>query len=262
MFLSNRFFFLVLCFAVAPILNWNQTTSAQSIVFDNGVGGAAGIDDALQSDADPLPEFGGTVAIVSDDFSVAADTEITTVEWSGLYVVSNTPDVDEFIIRIYADNGGPTGSPIATFDVGNNANRTLSPSIFMGLLNIFDYSAEISFMASANVTYWLSIDAQSFGDPNDTWFWGSLSTTGNAHNSDDIGITWSPFGQSPTLVLFGVETTTILGDVNCDGEVNLLDVGPFVDAIANGTPGKADVNEDGVTNLLDVSVFVALLSGA
>ena len=53
----------------------------------------------------------------------------------------------------------------------------------------------------------------------------------------------------------------IKGDVNCDGVVDLLDVGPFVDVITGGGPYnvKADVNCDGVNDLLDVQPFVALL---
>ena len=54
----------------------------------------------------------------------------------------------------------------------------------------------------------------------------------------------------------------ILGDVNCDGDVNLLDVGPFVDLISTGVFSvKADINMDGAVNLLDVGPFVKLLSG-
>lgn len=42
-----------------------------------------------------------------------------------------------------------------------------------------------------------------------------------------------------------------LGDVNYDGVVNLLDVGPFINAISNGElDPKADVNEEGADNLL------------
>ena len=53
----------------------------------------------------------------------------------------------------------------------------------------------------------------------------------------------------------------ILGDVNLDGTVNLLDVDPFVDLLTIGGYRKqADVNQDGSLNLLDVSVFVDILS--
>ena len=53
----------------------------------------------------------------------------------------------------------------------------------------------------------------------------------------------------------------ILGDVNCDGAVNLADVTPFVDLITNGVfLPKADINQDGEVNLLDVGPFIDLLA--
>ena len=57
-------------------------------------------------------------------------------------------------------------------------------------------------------------------------------------------------------------TSPVLGDVNCDGLVNLLDVAPFVDLLSSGGFSEnADANEDGQVNLLDVAPFVDLLSG-
>ena len=58
------------------------------------------------------------------------------------------------------------------------------------------------------------------------------------------------------------EEDVIKGDVNMDGIVNLLDVQPFIDALASGTyVAEADTNCDGVLNLLDVEPFIALLAG-
>ncbi len=59
------------------------------------------------------------------------------------------------------------------------------------------------------------------------------------------------------------DCTFILGDVNEDGAVDLLDVGPFVDALAGGGEFlcQADINGDGAVDLLDVGPFVDLLSG-
>ena len=54
----------------------------------------------------------------------------------------------------------------------------------------------------------------------------------------------------------------LLGDVNQDGEVNLLDVGPFVALLSSGEfQAEADMNQDGSVNLLDIEMFVAALSG-
>ncbi|MEM9411724.1 MAG: hypothetical protein AAGA30_11465, partial [Planctomycetota bacterium] len=52
-----------------------------------------------------------------------------------------------------------------------------------------------------------------------------------------------------------------LGDVNCDGAVNLLDIDPFVELLnIGGYNIKADINDDGAVNLLDIEGFVELLS--
>ena len=71
----------------------------------------------------------------------------------------------------------------------------------------------------------------------------------------------SPFDAS-MIVLSDFEAGGfMLGDVNGDGSVDLLDVAPFVDAITAGTfIPAADINGDGAVDLLDVAPFVALLT--
>ena len=67
----------------------------------------------------------------------------------------------------------------------------------------------------------------------------------------------------------------ILGDLNCDGQLNSLDIDPFVLALSSGPtfedyyaaypdcdPMFADCNEDGSINSLDIDVFVDLLVGS
>ena len=63
--------------------------------------------------------------------------------------------------------------------------------------------------------------------------------------------------------ILGFEGEEVLvGDVNCDGVINLLDVAPFKDLInSGGFDPKADTNGDGSINLLDVSPFIELISG-
>ena len=68
--------------------------------------------------------------------------------------------------------------------------------------------------------------------------------------------------NGPLVMTGTLPSKVILGDVNCDGSVDLLDVGPFVDAITSGEfSQKADVNEDDEVNLLDVQPFIELLTG-
>ena len=53
----------------------------------------------------------------------------------------------------------------------------------------------------------------------------------------------------------------LLGDVNLDGSVNLLDVSPFVGLLqASQFQEEADANGDGAVNLLDVEPFIELLT--
>lgn len=51
------------------------------------------------------------------------------------------------------------------------------------------------------------------------------------------------------------------GDVNLDGNINFLDIGPFVNLLSNGTyQCEADIDENGVVDFLDINPFVDLLS--
>ena len=69
-------------------------------------------------------------------------------------------------------------------------------------------------------------------------------------------------GNGDDIALVAIAAGVLLGDINLDGIVNLLDVGPFIDLIADGQfQTEADVNEDGVVNLLDAGPFIALLNG-
>jgi hypothetical protein len=56
--------------------------------------------------------------------------------------------------------------------------------------------------------------------------------------------------------------TFVLGDVNKDGAVDLLDVSPFVELLSDGGfQCEADINGDGQLDLLDVEPFVDLIAG-
>ena len=58
------------------------------------------------------------------------------------------------------------------------------------------------------------------------------------------------------------EPKIMLGDVNLDGMINLLDIDPFVALITEGSyQAEADLNEDCQVNLLDVEPFIGVLSG-
>ena len=70
------------------------------------------------------------------------------------------------------------------------------------------------------------------------------------------------FGSDTLLLpVIGGSCDNEIGDVNGDGALDLLDVGPFVNAVTGGFVCEADIDENGVVDLLDVGPFVALLLG-
>ena len=85
---------------------------------------------------------------------------------------------------------------------------------------------------------------------------------GNEFNQLNIIQLDSP-GQDLVNVSFAIPVEKLLGDVNMDGIVDLLDVNPFVNILTNGGfVCEADINQDGVVDLLDVDPFVDLLIGS
>jgi len=61
----------------------------------------------------------------------------------------------------------------------------------------------------------------------------------------------------------------VIGDLNCDGHVNVFDIDPFVQALVDPAGYAAayphcdymlaDVNHDGAVNVFDIDPFVACL---
>ena len=79
----------------------------------------------------------------------------------------------------------------------------------------------------------------------------------NATSFKDRGL---PFDRVAALIT--TVEIDLLGDVNQDGTVDLLDVAPFVELLTNGDfQAEADINQDGIVDLLDVAPFVDLLAG-
>ena len=118
--------------------------------------------------------------------------------------------------------------------------------------------------------------------------WISISVNGDLELLDDVDLPRNFGAKGPftpatmnrvTLQVvngegFGDETSdsiffdnlsiagVLLGDVNCDNTVNLLDVGPFVSQLISGEYSfKADVNQDNTVDLLDIEPFVELFGG-
>ena len=87
-----------------------------------------------------------------------------------------------------------------------------------------------------------------------------VAERGDGGIADDSVALFPTFGSAS--ISFPGCKLGILGDLNEDGEINLLDVGPFVDALlGNEYVLRADMNCDGQVNLLDVPIFIDVLTG-
>ena len=63
------------------------------------------------------------------------------------------------------------------------------------------------------------------------------------------------------LNIIGFDPIFPLGDVNRDGNVDFLDIGPFIALLTTSTfQLEADTNGDREVDFLDISSFIALLS--
>jgi len=120
--------------------------------------------------------------IVADDFRLTQSTLIGELNWWGGYY-SPPPIPDNFIVRLFADDGGKPGSLLPGFSIGSITKTATGNSILplaSGLPSAqYRYSASLlsPFQAQADVRYWVSIANQY-----DFWAW-ELTTS---HENDGI----------------------------------------------------------------------------
>ena len=154
------------------------------LVFDNGTGGVSGVEAAS-------PAFFNSVSDNlrnANDFQLDTTETISRISWSGRYSgdvfeASGEPfQQDDFTIEFYEGiffNGepyAPDGDPIATFNVGNDVNRTDSGiDLPLDGGDLYEFSADIDITLEAGKTYWVSIFAASEGEVPGNAFGGDFN---------------------------------------------------------------------------------------
>ena len=59
----------------------------------------------------------------------------------------------------------------------------------------------------------------------------------------------------------GSDSEVLLGDADCNGVVNFLDITPFIAFLSGGEPKpEADIDGNGVVNFLDITPFIAIIT--
>lgn len=190
---------------------------------------------------------------------------------------SGTPAFFEYVANNTIDpvTGLPVGSGL---NVRNNAIPALTDaSLNDGFSFSVAYSATEIVLTATDV-----VDAAS-GVPTTVsyTFTHGVDTTSSGGTTGfdfltDVGDGFAYFsfqkassgfpGQSVEFSEFQVEVVPemaiLVGDVNCDGAVNFLDISPFISALSSGMfVDKADIDRSGMVNFLDIAPFIGLLAG-
>lgn len=183
-----------------------------------------------------------------------------------LYSADSVPRYDFLVSNL--DVSKPFTSLVIQIGITGNADGSMLMPLdfaleveqdgeFVGLMpdNFEDLGSRATIAGAFEVYYyWVEWN----GLPASDSFSLSLQSTSNNVSFTAARISYFNSAE-PLDVTFG--DSVLLGDVNCDGMINLLDVAPFVDSVSTGTfNAKADMNSDGAVDLLDVQPFVTVLS--
>ena len=208
-------------------------------------------------------------------------TEGYTIEWNGssgqsvsdrifisenmvlealrIYAQANTePAMAKVLLQ--ADNGGIPGEEIYSWDVDVAEENHGSNSILIVTTDLCIYLDEGNY-------YWLTLHATDT-DSQITWLY-SNNATFTYTTSSDQGENWNSAitGNCGSLSVWaeyiyvyepnGEET---IGDVNIDGNVNVLDVVILANYVLSGENlSTGDINGDGTCNVLDIVELVNII---
>ncbi|MEM7314732.1 MAG: SBBP repeat-containing protein, partial [Planctomycetota bacterium] len=141
------------------------------------------------------------------------------------------------------------------YTYGDYAQANSDPSRRTGDILIQKFDSDLNFLDAAQIGTGGEDRAMSHLLGGNLFLGGMTEATivNESHGSFD--------GFAVALNRDSLDQTLLLGDVNLDGQVNLLDVQPMTDLITSGTyHANADFDFDGVITLLDVAPFTERLN--
>ena len=169
---------------------------------------------------------------------------------------STAPAMAKIILQ--ADDGGLPGEEIYswTIDVeeenhGNNYFLIITTDLCIYL--------------DAGNYYWLTLHADD-PDSQISWYY-SNNATFTYTTSSDLGANWETpsVGNCGALsvwaeYIYEPEVDEIIGDINADGDVNILDVVLLANAVLTGNYlSEGDINGDGMNNVLDIVGMINII---
>ena len=206
-------------------------------------------------------------------------TEGYTIEWDGtsgqsvsdrIYINSNmvlealkiyATQVTEpamATVILQADNNNSPGEEIYSWEVDVSAETHGNNYFLIITTDLCIYLDEGNY-------YWLTLHAADT-ESQITWIY-SNNATFNYTTSTDQGTNWEPVitGNCGALsvwaeYIYEPEVDEMIGDINADGDVNILDVVLLANAVLTGNYlFEGDINGDGMNNVLDIVGMVNII---
>ena len=206
-------------------------------------------------------------------------TEGYTIEWDGtsgqsvsdrIYINSNmvlealkiyATQVTEpamATVILQADNNNSPGEEIYSWEVDVSAETHGNNYFLIITTDLCIYLDEDNY-------YWLTLHAADT-ESQITWIY-SNNATFNYTTSTDQGTNWEPVITSNCGALsvwaeyiYEPEVDEIIGDINADGDVNILDVVLLANAVLTGNYlSEGDINGDGMNNVLDIVGMINII---
>ena len=200
-------------------------------------------------------EFNGTTGTsLSDRIFISNNMVLEALK---VYAEASTvPAMAKIILQ--ADDGGLPGEEIYswTIDVeeenhGNNYFLIITTDLCIYL--------------DAGNYYWLTLHADD-PDSQISWYY-SNNATFTYTTSSDLGVNWETpsVGNCGALsvwaeYIYEPEVDEMIGDINADGDVNILDVVLLANAVLTDNYfSEGDINGDGENNVLDIVGLVNII---
>ena len=206
-------------------------------------------------------------------------TEGYTIEWDGtsgqsvsdrIYINSNmvlealkiyATQVTEpamATVILQADNNNSPGEEIYSWEVDVSAETHGNNYFLIITTDLCIYLDEDNY-------YWLTLHAANT-ESQITWLY-SNNATFNYTTSTDQGTNWESVitGNCGALsvwaeYIYEPEVDEMIGDINADGDVNILDVVLLANAVLTGNYlSEGDINGDGMNNVLDIVGMVNII---
>ena len=191
---------------------------------------------------------------VSDRIHISGNMVLEALK---IYAVADTEPAMARVL-LQTDNGGIPGEEIYSWDV-DVAEETHGNNYFLII------TTDLCIYLDEDNYYWLTLHADDT-ESQITWLY-SNNATFTYTTSTDQGTNWEPVitGNCGALsvwaeYIYEPEVDEMIGDINADGDVNILDVVLLANAVLTGNYlSEGDINGDGMNNVLDIVGMVNII---